>query len=191
MDPVPASFYGKLDQKNPVITALEQELNDFMGHIVKTTSQGSYIRRASDLFRIWNKYEKLLPAHYYHEKLIMVGVFLAELKLYKLASWQCYGRYLQQFGFFMIDDISDVKTFKTIFLSEFEVEKSSLTLHVLQMNSICCYQMVKEADPKLLNLESQKKCMSILKFLRLIMQVALPNEHLCWLIFNGIVLCSS
>ncbi|XP_067860705.1 cilia- and flagella-associated protein 54 isoform X2 [Heptranchias perlo] len=186
MELTPASFYGKIDQKNPVICALEHELNDFKGYMKKAASAASYTRGANSLFHIWNKYEKLLPADYYQEKLLMVGDFLAQIKLYKLASWQCYGRYLQQFGSFNIDDITDVIKFKTIFLLRgFEAENASLTLHALQMNSICSYQMVKEADPKLLNLESQRKCTSILKFLRLIMQVTLPKEHLCWLIFNG------
>ncbi|XP_048466510.1 cilia- and flagella-associated protein 54-like [Rhincodon typus] len=45
--------------------------------------------------------------------------------------------------------------------------------------------MVKEADSRLLKLDSQRKCTSILKFLRLTMQVALPKEQLCWLIYNG------
>ncbi|XP_067914860.1 cilia- and flagella-associated protein 54-like isoform X3 [Heterodontus francisci] len=188
MEPMPAEFYGKFDQKNPVVSSFEQKLNDFMKSIGKATSPVSYSRGANVLFRIWNKYEKLLPARYYQEKLLKVGGFLAELKLYKLALWQCYGRYVQQFGSFEIDDITDINKFKTIFFSGgFETENACLTLHVLQMDSICSYHLVKKADPKLLKLESQRKCTSILKFLRLIMQVALPKEELCWLIFNGTI----
>ncbi|XP_078410764.1 cilia- and flagella-associated protein 54 [Cetorhinus maximus] len=188
MEPLPAGFYGKFDEKNPVVSSLEQKLTRFMRNLERVASHSSYTRGANDLFCIWNMYEKLLPARYYQEKLLKVGNFLAQLKFYKLASWQCYGRYLQQFSSPRIDDITDVKKFKATFLpGQFEIENASLTIHALQMNSICSYYMVKEADPKLLKLESQRKCTSILKFLRLIMQVALPKEQLCWLIFNGTI----
>ncbi|XP_038666823.1 cilia- and flagella-associated protein 54 isoform X2 [Scyliorhinus canicula] len=140
MEPMPAKFYGKLDEKNPVVASLEQKLNHFMKNMESATSHNSYTRGANDLSCIWNTYEKLLPDHYYHEKLLKIGDFLQQMKL-----------------------------------------------HSLQMNSICNYNIVKEADPRLLKLESQSKCTSILKFLRLIMQVALPKEPLCWLIFNGTI----
>ncbi|GCB77547.1 hypothetical protein scyTo_0018488, partial [Scyliorhinus torazame] len=192
MEPMPAKFYGKFDEKNPVVASLEQKLNHFMRNMESATSHTTYTRGANDLSCIWNTYEKLLPDRYYHTKLLKIGDFLQHLKFYKLASWQCYGRYLQQFGSFRIDDITDVNTFKTTFLpDQFEIESAGLTLHSLQMNSICNYNIVKEADPRLLKLESQSKCTSILKFLRLIMQVTLPKEPLCWLIFNGIVFFKS
>ncbi|GCC32238.1 hypothetical protein chiPu_0010699 [Chiloscyllium punctatum] len=138
MEPLPASFYGKFDEKNPVVASLEQKLNHFMKDMERVTSYRSYTRGASELFCIWNEYEKLLPVHYYQEKLLKIGTFLLQLKL-----------------------------------------------HALQMNCICSYYMVKEADSRLLKMDSQRKCTSILKFLRLIMQVALPKEQLCWLIYNG------
>lgn len=186
MEPLPATFYGKLDQKNPVVSALDLELNDFKKYMEKTSSDDSYTRGANNLFYIWNTYEKLFPVNYFEEKLLMIGDFLVRMKLYKLAVWQCYGRYLQQFGSFRIEDITDINEFKTVFFGNgIDVKNSSFTLHALQMNCVCRYQMVKKVDPKLLNLESKRKCMSILKFLRFIMQVALPKEHLFWLIFNG------
>ncbi|XP_069766069.1 cilia- and flagella-associated protein 54 [Narcine bancroftii] len=186
MEPLPAAFYGKMDQRNPVVCALDHELKDFTNDVQKAASADSYTRGANDLFCIWNKYEKLLPVRYFEEKLLMIGDFLVQLKLYKLASWQCYGRYLQQFGSFRMEDITDTNKFKTtFFVNGFEVDNSRYTFHALQMNSVCTYQLVKKVDPKLLNPESKKKCLSILKFLRLIMQVALPKEHLFWLIFNG------
>ena len=51
--------------------------------------------------------------------------------------------------------------------------------------SICSYQCVKMHDPKLQNLESVEKCIQFLAFLRLVTQVILPKETLCWLVFNG------
>lgn len=51
--------------------------------------------------------------------------------------------------------------------------------------SISMYQMVKAADPKLQNKQSVERCVLILNFLRLVMQVVLPKETLCWLVYNG------
>jgi hypothetical protein len=47
------------------------------------------------------------------------------------------------------------------------------------------YQMVKAGDPKLQNKQSVERCVLILNFLRLVMQVVLPKETLCWLVYNG------
>ena len=47
------------------------------------------------------------------------------------------------------------------------------------------YQVVRLSDPKLQNKQSVERCVHILGFLRLVMQVVLPRESLCWLIFNG------
>ena len=51
--------------------------------------------------------------------------------------------------------------------------------------SICMFQVVKLSDPKLQNTETVDACIRILNFLRLITQVILPKEKLCWLVFNG------
>lgn len=51
--------------------------------------------------------------------------------------------------------------------------------------SICNYQLVLLTDPKLQNSKSVAKCLKILAFLRLITQVVLPKEPLCWLVYNG------
>ena len=50
---------------------------------------------------------------------------------------------------------------------------------------ICTYQMVRQTDPKLQNVESVDKCLALLGFLRLVTQVILPKESLCWLVYNG------
>ena len=51
--------------------------------------------------------------------------------------------------------------------------------------SICMFQVVKLGDPKLQNMETVDSCIRILNFLRLITQVILPKDTLCWLVFNG------
>ena len=51
--------------------------------------------------------------------------------------------------------------------------------------SICAYQVIKLTDPKLQNAESVDKSVQLLAFLRLVTQVILPTESLCWLVYNG------
>uniref|UniRef100_A0A8C4VH26 Cilia and flagella associated protein 54 n=1 Tax=Gopherus evgoodei TaxID=1825980 RepID=A0A8C4VH26_9SAUR len=62
-----------------------------------------------------------------------------------------------------------------------------IKFHALQGRNICIYQMLCISDRNLQNRESLQMCFNILSSLRLIMQVALPQEHLCWLIYNGTV----
>ena len=55
--------------------------------------------------------------------------------------------------------------------------------------SISMYQVVKLSDPKLQNKQSIERCVQILAFLRLVTQVVLPKESLCWLVYNGVCVC--
>ncbi|XP_009880942.1 PREDICTED: uncharacterized protein CFAP54 [Charadrius vociferus] len=74
------------------------------------------VQRANTLFKIWIKYKPRLPGWYYNEKLLKVGDSLAQIKEYKLALLQCYGRYFQQFISVNVDDImDDVHRFKSTF----------------------------------------------------------------------------
>ncbi|KFP36755.1 Uncharacterized protein C12orf55, partial [Chlamydotis macqueenii] len=142
---------------------------------------------ANTLFNIWIKYKPRLPEWYYNEKLVKVGDSLAQIKEYKLALLQCYGRYLQQFVSVDLDDITDdVHQFKsTFFPNGFRDRNAALTLHALQERNVCIYQMVCSSDRNLQNQESLQTCFNVLSSLRLTMQVALPQENLCWIIYNG------
>nr|XP_008176980.1 cilia- and flagella-associated protein 54 isoform X6 [Chrysemys picta bellii] len=73
------------------------------------------------------------------------------------------------------------------FPNGFGDKSAALTFHALQGRNICIYQMVCISDRNLQNQESLQMCFNILSSLRLIMQVALPQEHLCWLIYNGTI----
>ncbi|XP_073476369.1 cilia- and flagella-associated protein 54 isoform X3 [Aquarana catesbeiana] len=193
MEPLPATFYGNVDQKNPVIATFEDEIKQLLGFMRKLqrsspgdTQQEEHRRGSSTLFHIWVKYKPRLPAWYYQEKLLKVGDSLVQIREYKLALFQCFGRYLEQFCSADIDEITDVEKFKaTFFPSGTDDKNAGLTFHALQGRCICMYQLVKTSDANLQNQESVKKCLRILSFLQLIMQVVLPQEHLCWLIFNG------
>ncbi|NWH93599.1 CFA54 protein, partial [Aegithalos caudatus] len=59
--------------------------------------------------------------------------------------------------------------------------------HALQARNVCIYQMVCSRDRNLQDPESLQTCLNVLTSLRLTMQVALPQENLCWLIYNGTI----
>ncbi|NXN04609.1 CFA54 protein, partial [Sylvia borin] len=143
---------------------------------------------ANTLFNIWIKYKARLPEWYYNERLVKVGDTLAQIKEYKLALMQCYERYLQQFVSVKLDVMNDVHHFKsTFFPNGVRDKKAALTFHALQARNVCIYQMVFSGDRNLQNPESLQTCLNVLTSLRLTMQVALPQEDLCWLIYNGTI----
>ncbi|XP_016077281.1 PREDICTED: cilia- and flagella-associated protein 54 [Miniopterus natalensis] len=191
-----AVFYGPLDARNPLLASCEKEIQELLGFMkrkkaVATTEELKHeLRRrgAVALFNIWTKYAHRLPADYYDEKLLKVGDSLCEMKEYKLALLQCYGRYLQQFNINFDENKVDIHQFKTVFFPKGIGDKTAAhTFHALNGKNICSYQLVCNSDMNLQNKESVLQCLQILSSLRLIMQVALPQEDLCWIIFNGTV----
>ncbi|XP_027961181.1 cilia- and flagella-associated protein 54 isoform X2 [Eumetopias jubatus] len=191
-----AVFYGPLDAKNPLLASCEREIRDLLGFMKRkkalaiTEEQKHEFHRlcATSLFNIWTKYAPRLPAAYYNEKLLKVGDSLCEMKEYKLALLQCYGRYLQQFTINFDEDKADVNQFKTAFFPKgFGDKTAAHTFHALSGKNICNYELVCDNDVNLKNKDSVSQCLHILSSLRLIMQVALPQEHLCWIIFNGTI----
>uniref|UniRef100_A0A8C3P0W9 Cilia and flagella associated protein 54 n=1 Tax=Cyanoderma ruficeps TaxID=181631 RepID=A0A8C3P0W9_9PASS len=144
---------------------------------------------SNTLFNIWIKYKARLPEWYYNERLVKVGDSLVQIKEYKLALLQCYERYLKQFVSVKLDDVmEDVHRFKsTFFPNDVRDKKAALTFHALQARNVCIYQMVCSEDRNLQNPESLQTCLNVLTSLRLTMQVALPQENLCWLIYNGTI----
>ncbi|KAM6136893.1 LOW QUALITY PROTEIN: cilia- and flagella-associated protein 54 [Pterocles gutturalis] len=195
--PPPAAFFGAVAPGNPVVDSFEAELRDVLGFLRRLGGAGDakpqqhdlHRRGANTLFNIWIKYKPRLPEWYYNEKLLKVGDSLTQIKEYKLALLQCYGRYLQQFISVNFDDIIyDVHRFKSTFFPNGIRDKSAaLTFHALQERNVCIYQMVCSSDRNLQNQESLQNCFSVLSSLRLTMQVALPQENLCWLIYNGTI----
>ncbi|XP_064633928.1 cilia- and flagella-associated protein 54-like isoform X3 [Lineus longissimus] len=190
----PSTFYSK-DKPNPVFQALEQEIKVYIGYMrkrstpwLRTDTDEASSRPADTLFELWNKYEPRLPELYYQDKLLEMGDFLVSIKEYNLALWQCYGRYLKHFGDVNVEEITDVDDFKkTFFPDGFEMQNSGFTFRALMGKAICMYQAIKMTDPKLQNKESVDRCIQLLSFLRLVMQVVLPQEKLCWLVYNGTI----
>uniref|UniRef100_H0UYQ4 Cilia and flagella associated protein 54 n=1 Tax=Cavia porcellus TaxID=10141 RepID=H0UYQ4_CAVPO len=62
-----------------------------------------------------------------------------------------------------------------------------MKFHALYGKNICNYQLVCDSDMNLQNKDSVSQCLHVLSSLRLIMQVALPQEQLCWIVFNGTI----
>ncbi|XP_029811624.1 cilia- and flagella-associated protein 54 isoform X2 [Suricata suricatta] len=191
-----AVFYGPLDAKNPLLASCEREIRELLGFmrrkkaLATTEEQKHEFHRlcSTSLFSIWTKYAPRLPAAYYNEKLLKVGDSLCEINEYKLALLQCYGRYLQQFCVHFDENQADVNQFKTAFFPKGLGDQTAAhTFRALNGKNICSYELVCENDVNLQNKESVTQCLQILSSLRLTMQVALPQEHLCWIIFNGTI----
>ncbi|XP_064899539.1 cilia- and flagella-associated protein 54 isoform X1 [Columba livia] len=195
--PLPAAFFGAVAPGNPVLDSFEAELRDVLVSLrrlggaagSKPQQHDLHRRGANTLFNIWVKYKPRLPEWYYNEKLLKVGDSLAQIKEYKLALLQCYGRYLQQFVSVNLDDIvNDVHQFKSTFFPNGIRDKNAAhTFHALQERNVCIYQLVCSSDRNLQNQESLQTCFNVLSSLRVTMQVALPQESLCWLIYNGTI----
>ncbi|XP_053799690.1 cilia- and flagella-associated protein 54 isoform X3 [Vidua chalybeata] len=192
-----AAFFGPVARGNPVVDSFEAELRRVLSSLRRLRGAGEakqpqhdlHRHGANTLFNIWIKYKPRLPEWYYNERLVKVGDTLAQIKEYKLALLQCYERYLQQFVSVNLDDVmGDVQRFKSAFFPNGVRDKNAaLTFHVLQARNVCIYQMVCSRDRNLQNQESLQTCLNALTSLRLTMQVALPQENLCWLIYNGTI----
>ncbi|XP_062348340.1 cilia- and flagella-associated protein 54 [Cinclus cinclus] len=192
-----AAFFGPVARGNPVVDSFEAELRRVLSALRRLRGAGQaeppqhdlHRHGANTLFNIWIKYKPRLPEWYYSERLVKVGDTLVQIKEYKLALLQCYERYLQQFVSVNLDDVmGDVHRFKsTFFPNGVRENKAALTFHVLEARNVCIYQMVCNRDRNFQNRESLQTCLNVLTSLRLTMQVALPQENLCWLIYNGTI----
>ncbi|XP_062373452.1 cilia- and flagella-associated protein 54 [Sardina pilchardus] len=191
MEPLPACYYGKIDKKNPVISAFDGEIKEFKSCIKRIRDstkydQNTYVRGSKLLFEIWNKYKPRLPTYYYDQHVLQIADFLFSNKLYHLAQWQGYGRYLCEHGDMMtIDGIKDVDHFKcALFPDGFNTNQAKLTFQALQGQCLCTFYL-ERARGREPSLDSIQKLLSLLGFLRIMMQAVLPQENLCWLVYNA------
>ncbi|XP_044535095.1 cilia- and flagella-associated protein 54 [Gracilinanus agilis] len=189
-----ANFYGPLDAKNPLLISFQKELQGVLDFLKRKQSQThtpeeyqEYQQRGTfTLFNIWFKYQNRLPPQYYHEHLLKTGDGLSQTKEYKLALIQCYGKYLSQFNPSLDESEMNVLIFKKVFFSKgVNDESAKLTFHALQGKCISQYQIICASDPCFKNEQSAEQCFKILSVFRLMMQIALPYERLCWIVYNG------
>uniref|UniRef100_A0A8C9RDI1 Cilia- and flagella-associated protein 54-like n=1 Tax=Scleropages formosus TaxID=113540 RepID=A0A8C9RDI1_SCLFO len=180
MELLPAELYGKIDKRNPVVSSFESEIKEFTVFMKRISSAPSIDPQSKKLFEIWTKYKVRLPAHYFQEQMVQIADFLYDMKLYRMALWQGYDLYLQQYSPVSMQDITNVDYLKSSFFQKgFETDEVGL--------------MVRSSTPALsrarsvsVNLEMDQ-LQSILDFLRILMQAVLPYESLCWVLYNGSV----
>ncbi|KAJ8249933.1 hypothetical protein COCON_G00231490 [Conger conger] len=187
---MPASLHGKSREKDPVVLVFNNEIKEFkvfMKKIVASPNldQSSFAKGSKMLFEIWNKYKARLPVFYFEEHLLQTADFLSDIKLYRLAIQQGYGRYLQQFGSAGVEEIRDVQQFNSTFFPQgFGTETTTLTLRALQGLSLCSFLLERGRGDQWEESRVQR-LQHILSFLRIMMQALLPHESLCWILYNG------
>uniref|UniRef100_A0A673ZLC1 Cilia and flagella associated protein 54 n=1 Tax=Salmo trutta TaxID=8032 RepID=A0A673ZLC1_SALTR len=142
MEPLPASFYGNMHKRNPVISAFDGDIKNFMSFMKRistlpTYDHNSYARGAKTLFEIWNKYKPRLPTNYYEEHMLQMADFLFGIKF-----------------------------------------------RALQGCCLCAFQLERERGSQPTQ-KGVQRLLSILGFVRIMMQAVFPHEHLCWLLYNG------
>ncbi|XP_028811328.1 cilia- and flagella-associated protein 54 isoform X2 [Denticeps clupeoides] len=190
MDPPPASFYGKVEKKNPVVLAFTADIKEFKSYVKRLkessyTNHNAYARGAKKVFEIWNKYKPRLPPHYFSQNLLQTADFLYNNKLHKLALWQGYGRHLQELCTSNIENVKDVDHLKSSFFPDgFDTEQANLTFRALQGQILCSYYLEKEKGEQL-SRDRLQKLLRLLGFLRILMQAVLPHERLFWILYNG------
>ncbi|XP_056253277.1 cilia- and flagella-associated protein 54-like isoform X3 [Seriola aureovittata] len=188
---LPASYYGIIDKRNPVISAFERDINSFMTlmrRVVSSRSQdnGSNAKGIKILVEIWRKYKHRLPSRLYQERMLQIADFLYGIKLYQLALWQGYTLHLLQFSTVKITDITDVDHFMACFFPEgFDTDKDAFALKIraMQGSALCIFELEKRHS--VLSQKGLCKLLRVLNFIRIMMQAFQQHEHLCWQIYNG------
>ncbi|XP_071316210.1 cilia- and flagella-associated protein 54 isoform X2 [Trachinotus anak] len=189
---LPASYYGELDKRNPVISAFERDINSFtalMRRVVSSTSQdnnGSYAKGIKILVEIWRKYKHRLPSRLYQERMLQIADFLFGIKLYQVALWQGYTLHLLQFSSVKITDITDVDHFMTSFFPEgFDKDEDTFAMKIRAMQGCALSIFELEKRHSVLSQKGLCKLLRVLNFIRIMMQAFQQHEHLCWQIYNG------
>ncbi|KAL7389232.1 hypothetical protein ABVT39_000211 [Epinephelus coioides] len=188
---LPASYYGKLDKRNPVVVNAERDINSFitlMRRVASSTSHDncSYAKGIKVLVEIWKKYKHRLPSKMYQERMLQIADFLFGIRMYQLALWQGYSLHLLQFSSVNITDITDVDHFMACFFPDgFDTDQDTFAMKIRAMQgwALCIFEQEKKHS--VLSQEGLCKLLDLLKFIRIMMQSFQQHEHLCWQIYNG------
>ncbi|XP_068572705.1 cilia- and flagella-associated protein 54 [Cebidichthys violaceus] len=191
---LPASYYGKLDKRNPVVSAFERDMNSFvtlMRRVASSTSldNGSHAKGIKILVEICKKYKQRLPSKLYQERMLQTADFLFGLKLYQLAFWQGYSLHLLQFNSVKITDVTDVDHFMACFFPEgFDTDQDTFVMKIRAMQGCALCIFEQEKRHSVLRQKGLCKLLHVLNFIRIMMQALQQHEHLCWQIYNGSLL---
>ncbi|XP_065819323.1 cilia- and flagella-associated protein 54 isoform X4 [Labrus bergylta] len=186
-----ASYYGKLDKRNPVVLAFERDINSFVTAIRRVASSSSqddvsYAKGIKMLVEIWEKYKPRLPLHFYQERMLDIADFLFGIKSYQLALWHGYSLHLLQFSLVEITEITDVDHYMACFFPDgFDTDQNILTMKIRAMQgwALCIFEQEKKHP--VLSQKGLSKLLCVLNFIRVMMQAFQEHEHLCWHIYNG------
>ncbi|CAF1569945.1 unnamed protein product, partial [Didymodactylos carnosus] len=107
---------------------------------------------------------------------------------YGVALFQCYQRYLNEYGHFDMQDFQTVDDLQERFfplgLSD---ATADLSFRALMGCSLCLYYLAIEQDPKIQSDETLELCLTSLSFIRLLMNLALKDDRWSWLVYNGTI----
>ncbi|XP_054482513.1 cilia- and flagella-associated protein 54-like [Anoplopoma fimbria] len=187
---LPASYYGELDKRNPVVSAFERDINSFITLMRRVAScsrqdSGPFAKGIKILVEIWKKYKQRLPVKLYQERMLEVADFLFGIKLYQLALWQGYSLHLLQFNSVKITDITDVDHLMACFFPEgFDTDQDTFAMKIRAMQgcALCIFETEKRNS--VLSQKGLCKLLHVLNFIRIMMQALQQHEHLCWQIYN-------
>ncbi|XP_029304212.1 cilia- and flagella-associated protein 54 [Cottoperca gobio] len=188
---LPASYYGKLDKRNPVVLTFERDISSFitlMRRVASSTirDNDSHAKGITILVNIWKKYKHRLPSKVYQERMLQIADFLFGIKLYQLALWQGYSLHLLQFNSVNITDITDVDHFMACFFPEgFDTDQDTFAMKVRAMQGCALCIFEQEKSHSVLSQKGLCKLLHVLNFIRIMMQAFQQHEHLCWQIYNG------
>ncbi|XP_030009343.1 cilia- and flagella-associated protein 54 [Sphaeramia orbicularis] len=186
----PASYYGPLDKRNPVISAFKRDINSFSAVMRRAASSSTEdnslcAKGTKTLVEIWRKYKHRIPTNLYQEYVLQIADFLFGIKLYDMALWQGYGLHLQQYTPVNITEIKDVDHLMACFFPE-GLDKDQDTVRALQGCILCIFEQEKRHS--VLRQKGLCKLLCVLNFIRIMMQAFQQHEHLCWHIYNGSLL---
>ncbi|XP_070700150.1 cilia- and flagella-associated protein 54 [Pempheris klunzingeri] len=189
---LPASHYGKLDKRNPVISAFRRDINSFVTLMRRVASSSTSQDNASNvkgikiLVEIWKNYKHRLPSKLYQERMLQISDFLFGMKLYQLALWQGYSLHLLQFNSVEITEITDVDHFMACFFPEgFDTDHDTFSMKVRAMQGCAMCIFEQEKRHSVLSRKGLTKLLHVLNFIRIMMQAFQQHDHLCWQIYNG------
>ncbi|KAF3840835.1 hypothetical protein F7725_006697 [Dissostichus mawsoni] len=190
---LPASYYGKVNNRNPVVLTFERDMNSFITLMRRSASSTSrnndcHAKGMKIQMDIWKKYKHRLPWKLYQERMLQIADFLFGIKFYQLALWQGYSLNLLQFNSaaVRITDITDVKHFMAYFFPEgFDTDQDTFAMKIRAMHgcALCIFELEKRHS--VLSQKGLCKLLDVLNFLRIMMQAVQQHEHLCWQLYNG------
>ncbi|CAG00520.1 unnamed protein product [Tetraodon nigroviridis] len=135
---LPATHYGTVDRRNPVVSVFEREVKTFLSLMRRATSAGSpdnslYAKGIRTLVEIWRNYRHRLPSQMYEERMLQAADALFEMELYEVALWQGYALHLLQFSPLKITQITDADHLMASFFPEgLDADQDSFTLKALE-----------------------------------------------------------